>query len=322
MKIVRDILLENGTKRETAASVTKAVGDDETTVLGFAVHTKASEKYVVVSYRRVPDARQWVIPYQYRRTNVFIDDLDSLVELIQKSKFLLNQDAVAAFKRSIEPHLEEFFGAKATVTLPIFRTLLENCGEWVWSKSFNNENPQRRIQDIKETGFTLATKFENRAEGHATYHMLLPFPRVKASTYETIPAPIRRKIFAIHNGIDAYSGQKASTSCLPDHKFPEIRWDTDTPKSNADLTEQEMQEKFQLVPEHVNQRKREVCRKCFQSGERGMLNGIRFFYRGTSKWDETIPKTSRSAEAGCVGCFWYDMEAWRRALHERLGVEQ
>ncbi len=76
--------------------------------------------------------------------------------------------------------------------------------------------------------------------------------------------------------------------------------------------------KFQIVPESVNQMKREVCRKCFKSGFRGKLNGINFFYAGGPTWDKSVPKVGKMAEKGCVGCFWYDMLAWRKTLNERL----
>lgn len=318
MNLKQEVILENGTKTVSKEEVTFAIADGQTSVRGFYVHTKASEKYVVVSFGMGSHPKEWVIPYQYRRTNLFIDDLANLVKLINNSKSRLNSEGVESFKRAISGRETEYFGSGATVTIPIFKLLLKNCGEWVWNKSFHNENPQRRVQDIKETGFTIATKFE----GRATYHMLLPFPRIKSFTYEAIPAPVRRKIFAVHNGINAFTAEPASTSCLPDHKFPEIRWDKDTPVSNDNLSNQEMLDKFQIVPESVNQAKREVCRKCFQRGIRGKLNGINFFYRGGEHWDAAVPKIGKQAEEGCVGCFWYDMLAWRKALHERIGVER
>jgi len=318
MAIKNVVVLDNGARELSASEMTKAVSDSNTVVLGFYDHKKASEKYVIVRYTHSGVSREWVIPYQYRRTNTFVDDEKSMVELIRSSKSLVTKDNIERFKRKILPRVKELFGEGATVTIPIFKKLLSNCGKWVWNKKFENENPQRRIQDIKETGFTIATRFENRA----TYHMLLPFMPVKSFTYETIPPTVRRKIFSVHRGINAFTGEPAGTSCLPDHKFSEIRWNKDTPVSNENLTEAEMRDKFQIIPESVNQAKRETCRKCFQTGMRGTLNGIRFFYKGNDRWDDRIPKLGKSAEDGCVGCFWYDMLAWRKALHKKLGVDE
>lgn len=318
MELERTTLLNDGKKELSVAELTRAVADPNIKVIGFLVHKKASEKYVVVSIESSGISCEWVIPYLYRRTGTIIDDEKGLVALIWKSKQCLTVDNIVAYKARMRPRLKSLFGSGATVTIPIFRKLLSKCGRWVCNKEFKNENPQRRIQDIKEKGFTLATKIERRA----TFHMLLPFEPVQAFTYEKIPARIRRKIFVVHTGIDAYTGNQAKVSCLPDHKFPEIRWDKNTPESNEGLTEQEMLEKFQIIPERVNQAKREVCRRCFQTGLRGKLNGINFFYQGSELWDSSIPKMGKEAEVGCVGCFWYDMLAWRKALHEKLGVDR
>lgn len=317
MKTEAWVKLDNGTTIRSAMMLTQTVADSDICVDGFYVHTKASEKYVVATYAQGGVLKKWVIPYQYRRTDTFIDTESDMISLIKRSKEKFAPKYILAFKNRIRKKVYEIFGHGASVTVPIFLQLLDNCGEWVWNKNFRNENPQRRIQEIKETGFTISTMF---GEGRKTYHMLLPFDPVKSATYEVISQSIRRQIFSVHDRINAFTGEPLSTSCLPDHKFPEIRWDKDTAVSNEELTHTEMREKFQIVPENVNQMKREVCRKCFQTSLRGKLNGIKFFYKGTEKWNPNIPKTGKLAEKGCVGCFWYDMLAWREALHKRLGV--
>lgn len=314
MKVENVVTLEDGTKSVSSESLTTAVGDPDIRVRGFCANTKASELFAIVSYADGDIAPLWYIPYQYRRTDVFVDSLEEMVSLLKSAKKRLNRKYIVAYSDRIGKTIYEYFGKGASVTVPIFKKLLDNCGSWVWNKDFDNENPQRRIQDIKESGFTVATRFYERR----TYHMLLPFDPVRAATYETIPLAVRRRIFRVHNGINSYTGEPASISCLPDHKFPELRWDRNTPESNADLSEQEMVEKFQIVPENINQMKREVCRKCFKSGVRGRLNGINFFYAGGPAWDKSIPKVGKLAERGCIGCFWYDMLAWRNALNRLI----
>lgn len=34
-----------------------------------------------------------------------------------------------------------------------------------------------------------------------------------------------------------------------------------------------------------------------------------FIYHGNEKWDSKFPAKGKAAEGGCVGCFWYDMDA-------------
>ena len=288
------------------------VGDRDIKAKGFWTHTKASESFVIVSICDNGEWREWYIPYVYRRTNTFIDTAHDLAKYIKVRKWFLSGTRVESFKAMMEHQLGVLFGTQSTVTLPIFKKLLSMCGEWIWNKEFTSSNPQRRIQDLKEMGFTLVTKIECRK----TYHMLLPFDIVKAPTYEAIPAKVRKAIFSALDNIDAYNDKPADRSALPDHKFPEIRWSADTPESNDCLSEDEMRGKFQLVPEFVNQAKREVCRKCFQTGKRGKFSGIDFFYEGNELWPKDVPQTGKDAEIGCIGCFWYDMTAWRKALNK------
>lgn len=66
------------------------------------------------------------------------------------------------------------------------------------------------------------------------------------------------------------------------------------------------------------EQKREVCRNCYQTGKRGIIYGIPFFYEGTANWDTSIPKKGKDAEKGCIGCAWYDIERWRRELLKAL----
>ena len=46
------VYLENETKSESASELTKAISDNQVRVLGFYTHSKASEKYVVISIAR------------------------------------------------------------------------------------------------------------------------------------------------------------------------------------------------------------------------------------------------------------------------------
>ncbi len=84
------------------------------------------------------------------------------------------------------------------------------------------------------------------------------------------------------------------------------------------MTDEEIQQKFQLLTNQRNQQKREICRRCYQTGKRGVIFGIPFYYEGNENWDESIPKTGKDAEKGCVGCPWYDIKKWREELIKTL----
>lgn len=176
-------LLNDKSEKLTAQELTDMIGLSKVKAIGFFNHTKATERYVILSVDDAGTTKEWYLPYYYRRTNVRIDTTSDLVDYVGKSVPMLTAKRVATYKAEIQKILKKLFGKKSSVTLPIFKKLLDNCGEWVWNKKFVSSNPQRRIQDLKEMGFTLATKMEDKK----TYHMLMPFDMVTAPTYETIP---------------------------------------------------------------------------------------------------------------------------------------
>ncbi len=51
----------------------------------------------------------------------------------------------------------------------------------------------------------------------------------------------------------------------------------------------------------------------------GYLMGVKYFYEGDEDWPAGCPDTGKEAEEGCIGCGWYDVEAWRQSLNSRLG---
>lgn len=186
-----------------------------------------------------------------------------------------------------------------------------------------NPNWARRIQDLKEMGYTLATDINHFCENckeNTTHLLLVPIKRgnLMGNGYETWSKELRKRILHILKNIDVYEN-RPNSHVLPDHKFSEIRWDDNTKSENPDdMSDEEIKQKFQLLSNQRNQQKREVCRTCFQTGKRGVIFGIPFYYQGTEDWDENIPKKGKEAEKGCIGCAWYDIETWRKKLIEKL----
>ena len=200
---------------------------------------------------------------------------------------------------------------KADVTKEFFFALLTFK---LVTKFPSNDNPARRIQGIKDAGYTVATipHYKNRKSAR----ILLPIPKVEGMGYETFTPQFKARVIRLLNGINAYESKPTtSKGLIPDHKFSEVRWDKDTKAQNPmDMSDDEIIQKFQLLDNQRNQQKREVCRNCFQTGKRGMIYGIPFFYKGGEDWDVKIPTVGKVAEKGCEGCAWYDIERWRSEL--------
>lgn len=284
------------------------------------LNTKASEEYVHVefTYENPKTVLDYWIPVEYRRTGVSIkhDDEEQLYSYLNNVYAQLNP---ANYDNWLKKQDEYWASSRSDVTKPIFDTLKD--GKWHCRNcDINNPNFARRIQDLKEMGYTIATRINYCCpvcqQKRSTRLLLLPIDRVEiaGNGYETWSPALRKRIIRVLGGIDVYEGTP-SAHLLPDHKFSEIRWDENTKAENPDdMTDDEIRAKFQLLTNQRNQQKREVCRNCFQTGKRGTIYGISYFYKGDENWDKSIPTKGKEAEKGCVGCPWYDIQNWKEYL--------
>ena len=288
-------------------------------------HLKASEEYVHVRFT-YGDNDVWDgwVPVEYRRTGISIKEgdneklyayLNKVYEQMNPVNFSSWLEAQDKFWKEEKPN--------AGTTKAFFDSLVKGGWQCVACTLPNNPNWARRIQDLKEFGYTIATdtnRYCPNCKQNKTHLLLLPIERVSVdgNGYETFSPSLRKRIIRVLGGIDAYEGTP-SAHCLPDHKFSEIRWDENTKAENPDsMSDVEIRAKFQLLTNQRNQQKREVCRTCFQTGKRGVVYGIPFFYKGSEYWDNNIPQKGKDAERGCVGCPWYDLNEWKKQLLLRL----
>lgn len=107
-----------------------------------------------------------------------------------------------------------------------------------------------------------------------------------------------------------------------DHKLPMKRWNEITSKQKTDyqgMTDDDIRARFQLLKKSNgnvshNLLKSRACEDCFETGERGTPFGIRYFYAGDERWQGEDATDAK----GCVGCGWYDIDAWRASLNRKL----
>ena len=289
-------------------------------------HSKASEEYVEVSFTYDGDMSfDWWIPVEYRRTGTSItsdEELHEYLNIVYEQLNPANFDNWAMKQ-------EAFWATKkrADVTKGFYDKLVSFDWKCITCDLPPNPNFARRVQDLKEFGYTIATDTNHyckHCNTNKTHIQLLPIERggIAGSGYETWSPALRSRIIRILGSIDVYE-YKINSHSLPDHKFSEIRWGSDTKGVNPDdMTDNEIRTKFQLLSNQRNQQKREVCRNCYQTGKRGIIYGIPFFYEGTEEWDKNIPKSGKEAERGCIGCAWYDISEWRKQLIDILKNKQ
>jgi len=283
-------------------------------------HTKASEVYFDVELEYPEEDHSWEgsVPVYYRRTGVFEEEPEGMATVIEEAYDAMHPEKKGEWEEEQEDHWSSFRGS---VTDKFFYELMD-C-EWTCQGHELPDNPNwaRRIQDIKEDGYTLATERRHCDEcrENKTFLIMTRFPRGGPRGYETMSPELRERIIKVLNNHDVYENRTRRQGLIPDHKFPEIRWDETVREDNPDdMAEKKIREKFQLLDNQRNQQKREVCRNCFQNGERGTPFGIEFFYEGGPEWPDDVPKTGPESEKGCVGCGWYDMQTWREELNQHI----
>lgn len=285
------------------------------------LHSKASEEYLHVRFMYESETWDGWVPVEYRRTGVSLKTQDEIVEHLNAVYEQMKPEYRTAWLEKQELFWEE--KSKAQTTKAFFDSLIKGGWQCVECTLPKNPNWARRIQDLKEFGYTIATdtkRYCPNCRANKTHLILLPIERggLGGNGYETWSPALRKRIIKVLGSVDVYENV-VSPHCLPDHKFSEIRWDEETKAENLDsMTDDEIRNKFQLLTNQRNQQKREVCRTCFQTGKRGYPFGIKYYYAGSEDWDPSIPAKGKAAECGCIGCGWYDMAEWRRRVLMKL----
>ena len=288
-------------------------------------HARASEKYIHVILKYPTYSRDWWVPIEYRRTWLNLVEEE---EISAHLEFVYDQMKPENIEKRLigEKKYWDEEKANAWVTRPFFEVLKTWWRKCVECTLPQNPNWARRIQDLKEMWYTIATdtsKFCKKCNKKTTHLILLPIKRwtKEWNWYETWSPQLRQRILKLLDYFDVYE-YTTNSHCLPDHKFSEIRWWKDTKWENPDtMTDEEIIQKFQLLTNQRNQQKREMCRQCYQTGKRWTIYWIPFFYEGNEYWDENIPKEWKEAEKWCIGCPWYDIKKWREKLIEKLNKD-
>ncbi len=284
------------------------------TVREFIENNKASENYVRTTFVQ-EDGFSWntVVPYVDRRAGLNIKTEKELAEYLVSIKPYFQKDAMTYWKRQ-----EVKRGRIGGSVTPLFFDVLLSFKEEFENFPIN-PNSARRIQDIKDAGYTIASI--PRPGGLKGYNrILLPLPLHSEMGYEAFTPQFKARVIRLLGGRNAFEARVTTKKALiPDHKFSEVRWDEETrAKNSMEMSDEEIIQKFQLLDNQRNQQKREICRRCFQEGVRGTIYGIHYFYKGDENWNPNIPKVGKAAEMGCIGCPWYDIEQWRNMLNKHI----
>ncbi|KAF0170407.1 MAG: putative restriction endonuclease [Limisphaerales bacterium] len=146
-----------------------------------------------------------------------------------------------------------------------------------------------------------------------------------ANAPASIPKALAEKVLAHFGNVDSIEQRvRPVHELVIDHRFPMIRWGATETKLSGEMSEADIEQKFQLLKfdgsGNHNLLKSRACEVCFKTGQRGTPFGIRFFYEGNDRWPGHTPASGTQAEKGCIGCGWYDFAKWREALNLKLAA--
>lgn len=281
------------------------------------IHKKLKQKIVKTKFVQ-DDGFEFTTYVPYIDMNKGINNLDikSIARYLRSIKKYFTQSWIESWKREQEMLWDtEYSNREETKPFLLLQLSLR-----LENDTLGNANYASRLRDLRKIGYTITTI---HVKGEGYHRIMLPLPTHPESKYEKVPKNITQTLARLKRCIEAYSGEKMDKDfLLADHKFPESRWDENTPEVNDSyMSETEILRKFQLLDNASNLRKKQMCESCAESGRRPSMYGISFFYRGSEKWDDSIPIRGQEAEKGCVGCPWYDIEEWKKELNKLLKKE-
>lgn len=192
----------------------------------------------------------------------------------------------------------------------------KNIGKWTCSLHTTGSNqPAAIFREAKKLGYEFEEVSANRwaktsfcpvcGQDTTHYKLLSVNPTLTKQVRLTIDKKSRERTLRILGGTDAFTGASISSTPEIDHKVPWTRLDEDIDIRN--LTDSEIKEHFQLLTREHNLLKDRMCAKCKICSQRPPFFGINFWYKGDSIY-----------RGSCVGCGYYDGNAWREAANKIL----
>lgn len=188
-----------------------------------------------------------------------------------------------------------------------------------------NSQAASRIRALKKDhGYHIASKdvFCPVCNEMTKHDMLLRIPRRRgeSQTRYTISSSLKRRIKEHFGYTDVCFNERfqmATKALVIDHKFPATRWAAGETRNFDNMTDEEIDAKFQLLTQQTNLQKDRYCFRCFNEGIRGDFFGIKWYPIGDENWQGA----NNSDENGCIGCPWYDLKEWKDRFNEHLSQE-
>jgi len=175
-------------------------------------------------------------------------------------------------------------------------------------------------QNLRDIGYVMEREKRNFGKtlycnecNRFTLHYRLVSPNKENANVSRISFPsfLKDKLINIYGERDNFTNSY-SCNLEIDHRVPPKRLNEKDLEVPSEITRTEVFNRFQFLTKENNNIKREVCKRCIETDERGVsLVGIEYYYKGYSKYEGT-----------CEGCFWAFPEIWREHLKHELYRKQ
>lgn len=187
-------------------------------------HSKASETFQKVRFHYPGHpAFEWSIPIVYPRLGLELTSEEEIAAHVAAIYAQAHPDNHADWRDEQRTFWQS---SRSDVTKPIFEALVKDLAWLAYEDMPDSSNPARRVQALKELGYMVATR---KRPGRPYEFMILPVPRGAETGYEWWSGALRKRIVRALGSYDAYEAKKVNPDhLLPDHRFPEVRWDSDT----------------------------------------------------------------------------------------------
>ena len=152
-------------------------------------------------------------------------------------------------------------------------------------------------------GKTMFCAVCNKNRSH--YKLISTEPLVDKKPRCSISPKQRKRVLGLLDERDAFTGASITSTPEIDHKVPWSRLEQDI--NIAQLTDEQIQEHFQLLTREHNLLKDRACQHCIKNQKRPPLFGISFWYEGGELY-----------QGSCIGCGWYDGKRWRDELNRYI----
>jgi len=209
---------------------------------------------------------------------------------------------------------------EGTVRHQIFEVLKDL--RWHCSQhEFSSSQPAKTLQTMRQEGMQFEKVGQNWEKrmfcsscGKKTSHRrLISLDKGKDMTRGNIPESLKKRIRKLYSFKDEITESKVTGRTIEvDHRVPQIRWSEKEQDNDPNMSDEEIRKKFMTLSRENNLLKSRHCEKCFKTGKRQPLLGIKFFFKGSEDYIEPL---------GCQGCGWHNPKGWKEELNNTINSQ-